>query len=180
MCQVTQMIVIFILKGSSSTLWVENPITGSFVQVNTHKAVTKAIMQTTTKKSAEKTQQLSDEDKHLENSPLIPKLDEEDIGTGNEKTLYVPPSAPKLNINDAYGTDQWTQVTMEYRNFAFVKRCVFLIFQVCKLYSTQSCNYYVIWYMFTLQKGLLGGFCVVTIFIQRTAVSKDNTFSSTS
>lgn len=111
-------------------LWVENPITGSFVPIDAHVAGSKKPMIQATKRN-DKANTVSDEDKNLENYPLIPRLDGDDVGTGAEKILFVPPPAPRLkDINDVYGADQWTKVTMEYRNFAFVKRCSFLIFQV--------------------------------------------------
>ncbi len=89
-------------------------------------------MQNTTKKSEQPPQSSDEHDNILENTPLIPKLDTADLGQEEgAKTLFVPPPAPVLNdINSTYQADPWTLVTMEYRNFAFVKRCIFLIFQV--------------------------------------------------
>ena len=113
-----------------ASLWVENPVNGNFLPVEEQKQ----IGGSTSNKLTEQKQRKSDEDNNLENSPLIPKLTDEDVGDESEKMLLVPPVAPILrDINQVYQPDEWTQVTITYRNFAFVKRCAFLIFQVTDL-----------------------------------------------
>ncbi len=139
----------------SNTLWMENPVTGGFVPVHTEgpanaKNIGAAGGGGGSSGGKNHPEQMPIEDEEqLENTPLIPKLDKHELGTGKEKVLSVPP-VPKLrNIDDVHqNTDEWTNVRMEYRNFAFVKRSAFLIFQ-----------------------GLLGGFCVITIFSAQAAVS---------
>lgn len=108
-------------------------MTGSFVPVHSDNP------NAATQNKANEQMQAEDEEQ-LENTPLIPKLDQNDLGTGKEKVLAVPP-VPKLrNMDDVNGNgnDEWTNVRMEYRNFSFVKRAAFLIFQV-SLHPSSDC-----------------------------------------
>lgn len=134
----------------SNVLFVENPMTGQFVPVDTNKASLLANV----KNTAVGNTPFKEENDKMENTPLIPKLTEDDIGNPKAKSLLLPPisllGARMVKKNDGINNDNnkisdnlesidddWTFISMEYRSFSFVKRLVFLVFQVIFFYISR-------------------------------------------
>lgn len=120
----------------SNILWVENPINGNFIPVQKDKSKGTAI----TKKSS-----ANEDGRGLENVPLIPHLSPDEINNEQDQSLTLPPPPAYSIMND-----RWTMISMEFRNFIFFKRLLYLLIQ-----------------------GVLAGFCLVTIFLQLASVNNN-------
>lgn len=87
--------------------------------------------------------QVDEDDKQLEDAPLIPRLTANEALDHSTKLVSLPPrpknTAKRLaeDIEIERG-EEWAMIIMEYRNFAFVKRLTFLLFQVCFILCVQS------------------------------------------
>jgi len=107
----------------SNVLWVENPINGHFIPVPKDKSKTGSII-------TKKTTRAADE-RGLENVPLIPKLTTEEINNEQDNSLTLPPPP----IQSTMMNDRWTIINMEFRNFFFFKRLIYLLIEVCFIHS---------------------------------------------
>ncbi len=85
---------------------------------------------------------LVEQENILENIPLIPKINlnddaENQTPSGANEAILVPPNPQVAHISlkndnrELTERDEWTIMTMEYRNSNFRKRLFFLFFQVC-------------------------------------------------
>lgn len=104
----------------------ENPVSGTFSAVTTG-AAAQALSSNLDRSH------LDDENRKLENAPK--QGDGGDYPELGKKALLAPPNPVKVSANDAEDmqarkADEWALVTMEYRNFAFIRRLGFLVFQV--------------------------------------------------
>jgi hypothetical protein len=111
---------------------VENSATGMFIPVRKRTNATETIMNQKSSTTA-----VEDEDKGLENVPLLPKinLDDNNNKEGEDETLLIPPNPPPTQSYTALQpqrnkNEEWTVISMEYQNFNFMKRLFFLFFQV--------------------------------------------------
>eukprot|EP00981_Chlorochromonas_danica_P001097 scaffold247_cov172-Ochromonas_danica.AAC.12 len=137
----------------SNTIFVENAVTGTFSALSTgpsHATREKAV-----------SKGMKDENKLLENVPKGSGDGSNDYPELGKKALLVPPFPMRISVSEAdemqaRKTDEWTLVTMEYRNFAFMRRLGFLIFQ-----------------------GLVGGFAVVTLYVRTSSTGGDVGFLET-
>ena len=107
----------------ASTLFVENPITGRFQGVP-NVAASQANQQ------GQEKARVDENDAKLHQVPAVPKLDGDT--PAKPTALNIPPSAStkaRKSEDFFHRSEEWEVVSMEYRNFAFVKRMVFLLFQ---------------------------------------------------
>ncbi|RYH29659.1 hypothetical protein EON65_07740 [archaeon] len=79
---------------------------------------------------------ITDENNNLEKLPVtnLASLDKEYPEVG-PKAILIPPTPLKVTTDEEadQNSHEWTLVTMEYRNFAFIRRLGFLFFQVSRL-----------------------------------------------
>jgi hypothetical protein len=132
----------------TNRFYVENPVTGKFQPQE------KSVNFVDSQKKQDQAK-VDEDENQLENIPLLAINFNGDL---DKKSKLVslpkfphrrrrPQKSVQVDDDEDHDEEEWISIRMDYRNFAFAKRSIFFIFQ-----------------------GLLGGFCVITIFFQRILV----------
>lgn len=113
----------------TNRLFIENPVTGQF-------QVSEGVKDLRDAQKRQDQAKVDEDDKLLEGVNGLVELSPEEELDFRTKMMALPPrprprEKPIEETAQENLTEEWHTVTMEYRNFAFVKRMIFLIFQVC-------------------------------------------------
>lgn len=116
----------FVLE--TNRLFIENPVTGQF-------QVSEGVKDLRDAQKRQDQAKVDEDDKLLEGANGLVELSPEEELDFRTKMMALPPrprprEKPIEEAAQENLAEEWHTVTMEYRNFAFVKRMIFLIFQV--------------------------------------------------